>query len=44
MIDMDAALLKLMRAGRITEEAAYEKCIDKAEFKKHLSIEVEDEM
>lgn len=36
MINMDSALLNLLHAGLITEEAAYEKAIDKAEFRKHL--------
>ena len=42
MINMDAALLNLLQNGIITEEAAYEKAIDKAEFRKHLTKPVEE--
>lgn len=43
MVNMDAALLALMQSGRITEEAAYEKAIDKADFRKHLTKPIDDE-
>ena len=43
MINMDQALLNLMRAGTITEEAAYEKAIEKSEFRKHMTSPPDDE-
>lgn len=36
MISMDQALLQLLQGGLVSEEAAYEKAIDKQEFRKNL--------
>jgi len=43
MISMDDALLKLVEAGVVTEEHAYEKAIDKREFRKHLTAPPADD-